>query len=307
MTFEQLKIFIAVAEREHVTRAAEALNLSQSAVSSAISLLEQQFGLNLFHRVGRGIVLTEAGRFLLPEARVMLSRARSVEDAIREFSGLRRGRITIHASQTISSYFLPPLLARFHAHYPGIELVVVAANTAQVARAVANGEAELGFVEGPITDPHLAVEAVGSDQMMIVVPPQHPWAKRQALTPTDLVSETWILREDGSGTRSVMTEALAAFGVDPRQLRISIELPSNEAVRVAVEAGVGATVLSSLVCADSLAAGKLVRAGVSLPERHFNAVQHSEHYRSRAVAVFLKHMQLGRTTFCEQKVAKKLC
>ena len=124
MTFEQLRIFIAVAEREHVTRASEALNLSQSAVSSAISLLEQQFGLNLFHRVGRGIVLTEAGRFLLPEARVMLSRARSVEDAIREFSGLRRGRITIHASQTISSYFLPPRLARFHAHYPGIELVV---------------------------------------------------------------------------------------------------------------------------------------------------------------------------------------
>jgi DNA-binding transcriptional LysR family regulator len=290
MTLEQLRIFIAVAEREHVTRAAESLHLSQSAVSSAISLLEQQFGLNLFHRVGRGIVLTEAGRFLLPEARVMLARARSVEDAVKEFSSLTRGRITIHASQTISSYFLPPRLARFHAIYPGIELVVVAANTAQVARAVMHGEAELGFVEGPISDPQLAVEPVGTDEMMIVIPPQHPWARKATLTPEDLVSETWVLREDGSGTRSVMADALAALGVDPQKLRISIALPSNEAVRVAVEGGVGTTVLSSLVCADSLAAGKLVRACVTLPKRHFNAVQHIEHYRSRAVAAFLRHI-----------------
>ena len=296
MTLEQLRIFVAVAEREHVTRAAEFLNLSQSAVSSAISLLEQKFGLKLFHRVGRGISLTEAGKFLLVEARVILTRARSVEDAIGEFSGLTRGRLTIHASQTIASYFLPPRLVHFHAMYPGIELVVVAGNTAQVARAIAHGEAELGFVEGPIADPQLAVEPVGTDEMMIVIPPQHRWAQKEVLTPEDLVSETWVLREDGSGTRAVVADALASLGVDPRKLRINIALPSNEAVRAAVEAGIGTTALSSLVCADSLAAGKLVKAAVELPARRFNAVQHIEHYRSRAVAALLSLIHLDSST-----------
>jgi DNA-binding transcriptional LysR family regulator len=287
MTLEQLRIFIAVAEREHVTRAAETLNLTQSAASSAISLLEQQFGLKLFHRVGRGIVLTEAGKFLLVEARAIVVRVKSAEEAMREFTGLTRGRLTIHASQTIASYFLPQVLVRFHAKFPGIELVVTVGNTAQVARAVVQGEAELGFVEGPVTDPLLAVELVGNDEMIIVVSPRHPWAGKARLSADALITENWVVREDGSGTRAIFAEALAALGADPEKLRITIALPSNEAVRAAVEAGAGATALSSLVCTESLAAGRLLRVGPELPKREFNAVQHVEHYRSRTVAALL--------------------
>jgi DNA-binding transcriptional LysR family regulator len=287
MTLDQLRIFVAAAEREHVTKAAEALNLSQSAVSSAIFLLERAYGVKLFHRVGRGIALTEAGRFFLGEARAILARTQSAEIALGEYLGLARGRLTIHASQTISSYFLPPHLARFHARFPGIELVVAAGNTAQVARAVTLGDAELGFIEGPAPDPMLAAEPVGTDEMIIVVAPGHPWAARKKPSAAELLAENWVLREDGSGTRAVFTEAMAALGIDPGKLRVALALPSNEAVRVAVESGLGATALSSLVCTDSLAAGKLIKLKTALPRREFNAVQHVEHYRSRAVAALL--------------------
>src|ERR1700722_9651359 len=188
MTLEQLKVFAAVAEREHVTRAGEFLNLTQSAVSSAIASLEQEFSLKLFHRVGRGIVLTEAGKFFLTEARAILARAQSTRAAMGEFSGLARGRLTIRASQTISSYFLPRHLVTFHTRFPGVELAVSVGNTAQAAPAIIKGAAGLGFVEGRVADPHLAVEIVGSDQMIIVVAPDHPWARQASVSIADLVA-----------------------------------------------------------------------------------------------------------------------
>jgi DNA-binding transcriptional LysR family regulator len=287
MTLEQLRVFVAVAEREHVTRAGDFLNLTQSAVSSSIAALEGEFGLKLFDRVGRGISLTEAGKFFLVEARAILVRAAATRTAMAEFSGLMRGRLGIHASQTIASYFLPGHLVRFQARYPGIELAVSIGNTAQVVNAVVNGEAELGFVEGPVTDPHLAVEIVGSDQMVIVVAPDHPWAGKSSLGARALAAGNWVLREDGSGTRAVFFDALAALGVDAAALRVQIALPSNEAVRMAVEQNAGAAALSSLVCAESIAARRLVRVRANLPRRDLSAVQHVDHYRTRSVAALL--------------------
>jgi DNA-binding transcriptional LysR family regulator len=287
VTLDQIRVFIAVAERQHVTRASEALNLTQPAVSAAILALEQQFKLKLFDRVGRGITLTEAGRLFLTEARAVVARTEAAELAMAELLGLAKGRITIFASQTISSYFLPRRLVKFHDRYPKIELAVSIGNTARVARAVIDGEAELGFVEGPIADPHLVNETIDMDQMIIVVPKQHPWAAQQRLTTSDLVAETWVLREDGSGTRATFETALAAFGVDPACLHVAITLPSNEAVRAAVEAGAGAAALSSMVCTESLAAGTLVRGNIDLPLRDFFSVRHSARESSKSVLALL--------------------
>jgi DNA-binding transcriptional LysR family regulator len=286
MTLEQLRIFVEVAERQHLTQAAAVLALTPSAVSAAIKTLEERYGTPLFDRVGRRIELSEAGRIFLAEARRTLASARAAEAALAELGGLKRGTLAIHASQTITSYWLPPLLVRFRQAYPAIALRVAPGNTQTVAQAVAQGAADLGFVEGAVDAPALAQETVGADEMVAVVAPGHPWADGRALDAADLLAAEWILREEGSGTRSAFAAALARHGVDIGALRVALALPSNEAVRAAVTAGPFAAALSQLVVAPHLQAGTLVRANVALQPRAFYMLQHRERYTSKAATAF---------------------
>jgi DNA-binding transcriptional LysR family regulator len=291
MTLDQLQIFIAVAEREHVTRAADALGMAPPSVSAAVASLEREFGTKLFHRVGRGIALTEGGKLLLDEARALVNRADAVKLAMREFTGLGRGRLEIKASQTIASHFLPPRLVDFHQAYPGVALVVSVGNSTQVIEAIIRGNIELGFVEGPeeeLQDSCLAVEMIARDDLVTVVSVNHPWGIMEKFTIDDLTAGKWVLREDGSGTRAAFVKALDALGVPYGSLNIAIELPSNEAVLAAVLAGAGASILSARVCADAIKAGTLKCLPVSLAPRTFYAVQHADRYRSRAVSALLE-------------------
>lgn len=287
MTLEQLRLFIAVAEREHVTRAAEAMRLTQSAVSAAITSLESHYGVMLFHRVGRGIVLSEEGRAFLEEARAVLARATAAERVLEELSGLKRGILSVQASQTIASYWLPTRLVRFRRAYPLIDVRLSAGNTQQVANAVSGGMAELGFIEGRISDPELVLATVDHDRLVIVVAAGHPWARSRSLKPGRLLEGEWVLREPGSGTRSEFETSLRARGIDPEQMRVAIELPSIEAVRAAVEAGIGATAISELAVQSALKAGTLVRVKFGLPQRTFHAVRHRRRYHSRAGEAFM--------------------
>jgi len=286
MTLEQLKIFIAVAERQHITRAAEALGLTQSAVSASIAALEARHGARLFDRIGRGITLTASGAVFLPEARAVLARAGAAEQVLVELAGLKRGTLAVQASQTIASYWLPKHLVALRRAHPGIDIRLAIGNTAQVAQAVTAGEAELGFVEGAIADGMLISRRVARDQLMIVVAPDHPWANRGRMTASELAGGEWVLREPGSGTRSEFEQAMENFGIPVTQLHVVLELPSNEAVRAAVEAGLGATAVSASVVAPSLEAGLLVKVNVPLPERDFHVVHHRERSLSRACAAF---------------------
>jgi len=291
MTLDQLQIFIAVAEREHVTRAADALGMAPPSVSAAVASLEREFGTKLFHRVGRGIILTEGGTLLLDEARALVNRADAVKLAMREFTGLSRGRLEIKASQTIASHFLPPRLVDFHQAYPGVALVVSIGNSTQVVEAIIRGNIELGFIEGPeeeLQDSCLAVEMIAPDDLVAVVSVNHPWGTMKKFTIDDLTAGKWVLREDGSGTRAAFVKALDALGIPYGSLNIAIELPSNEAVLAAVLAGAGASILSARVCADAIKAGTLKCLPVSLAPRAFYAVQHADHYRSRAVSALLE-------------------
>lgn len=291
MTLDQLQIFIAVAEREHVTRAADALGLAPPSVSAAVASLEREFGTKLFHRVGRGIVVTEGGKLLLDEARALVSRAEAVKLAMREFTGLSRGRLAIKASQTIASHFLPPRLVEFHQAFPGVALAVSVGNSAEVVDAIIRGDVELGFVEGPeeeLRDPRLATELIAWDELVMVVSADYPWAKKTKLSVDDLTGGKWVLREDGSGTRAAFVKALDALGISSGDLNIVIELPSNEAVLAAVLAGAGATILSASVCADAIKARTLKRLPVSIAPRAFYALQHGDRYRSRAVTALLE-------------------
>ena len=287
MTLEQLRIFVAVAEREHVTAAASALNLTQSAVSNAVAALEARHGVRLFDRVGRGVVLNAVGRSFLPEARAVLASAQAAETALSDMGALRRGRLAIFASQTIASYWLPERLVAFHARHPGVELDVSIGNTREAARAVREGEAELGFIEGEIDEPALCEQIIGADRLVILVPPDHAWACMPKLQAKDLAGAPWVLREAGSGTRSSLEAALLAAGADPAALPVAMTLPSNAALLAAAVAGAGATALSESVAAGAIAAGQLVRAPFQLAERHYRLVRHKERYRSRASDTFV--------------------
>lgn len=291
MTLEQLRVFVAVAERQHVTKAARALNLAQSAASHAITALEERHDTKLFNRVGRHIELTEAGHVFLAEARAVLARAEAAELALGELGSLKRGTLFVQASQTIASYWLPRYLVAFRRAHPQIQIQLAIGNTAQVAAAVESGAAELGFIEGAAENPHFTSTPVARDQLLVVVGPEHPWVGRtRRLTPGEMREGEWVLREPGSGTRSVFEDALAQLGIDVAELRIQLELPSNEAVRAAVEAGLGATAISASVAAPSIEAGLLHQAGFHLPERQFHVLRHRERYRSRAAEALLALM-----------------
>ena len=288
MTLEQLRVFIAVAERQHMTRAAEALHLAQSAVSAAIAQLEGRHGAKLFHRVGRGIELTEAGQLFLIEAKAVLARAETADLVLSELGGLKRGTLTIQASQTIASFWLPRYLVAFRRAHPGVDIRLSIGNTAQAAAAVRAGTAELGFVEGEIDDPQLISRVLAKDQLIVVVGADHPWASRKSVKPKDLAEIEWVLREPGSGTRAVFEKAVSDFGINPSSLRIGLELPSNESVLAAVEAGMGATALSASAAAAGLEAGLLAHVKLPLPERCFYGLHHADRYVSKAAASLLE-------------------
>ncbi len=287
MTLDQLRIFVAVAERQHVTQAARALNLAQSAASHAIAALEARYDTKLFDRIGRRIELTEAGQAFLAEARAVLVQAGRAELALSEFGTLQRGTLAVQASQSIASYWLPRHLVAFRRAHPQITIRLGIGNTAQVAAAVSTGAAELGFTEGAVDGAHFVSRRVARDQLVLVVGPDHPWAAGPPPVPADLLAGEWVLREPGSGTRSVFEEGLRRLGLDPGGLRVPLELPSNEAVRAAVEAGLGATALSATVAAPAIEAGLLKLVRFPLPEREFHVLRHRERYRSRAADALL--------------------
>lgn len=294
MTFEQLRIFVAVAERQHVTQAAQALNLAQSAASHAIASLESEYDVTLFDRVGRRIELTDAGRLFLTEARLILAQVGHAERLLHEIGGLKRGTLSLHASQTIAGYWLPRHLAAFRETYPDIDIKLSIGNSADVAEHVAKGMAELGFAEGEVEATHLDCRAVARDQLVLVVATSHSWAEKKRVTASDLTSSNWVMRERGSGTRAAFEHALRDRGIDPASLPVALELPSNEAVRSAVESGLGATVISASVAAPGIEAGLLHQLAFDLPDRAFHLLRRKDRHISRAAEAFLRLMASGQ-------------
>jgi DNA-binding transcriptional LysR family regulator len=286
MTLEQVRIFVAVAERLHMTRAAEALGLTQSAVSAAIAAVEARSGVRLFDRVGRHLELSAAGRAFLPEARALLQSARSAAQALDDLAGLRRGTLALAASQTVSSYWLPARMARFARLYPAIALSLRAGNTAQVAQAVREGAADLGFVEGAVDHPALMHRKLDTDRIAIYAAKRHPLAGKPAKL-SDLRRACWVLREQGSGTRAQLENALAAKGIATADLNVVLEVPSNEAALAAVEAGTLLTAVSALAAAPHLAARLLAPVRYDLGARSFEMLIFKERGLSRAAQAFI--------------------
>jgi DNA-binding transcriptional LysR family regulator len=289
MTLEQLTIFVAVAERQHITRAAEAIGLTPSAVSASIKALEGFHNVKLFDRVGRGIELTVAGELFLKEARATLARANAAALVLSELGGLKRGVLHIHASQTIASYWLPSRMVHFHDLYPDISLHLTVGNTQTVTHAVEEGQAEIGFVEGDVDAPLLRSDKLIDDEIAIVIAPDHPLASATAPDYLPLIRKTyWIMREQGSGTRSTFESAMKRLGVAPESLKLALEFPSNEAVLSALVGSAYAGAVSRMAARPLVATGEITFAAIPFPPRDFMALSHRERTLSPAAREFLQ-------------------
>ena len=285
MTLDQLAIFVAVAEREHLTRAADAIGRTPSAVSAAIRALEAAHGAHLFDRVGRSIELSPTGKALLPEARRTLAAARQTQDLLNDLGGLNAGGVSIEASQTIANYWLPSRILAFSTQHPRVSVQFDVGNTTSVARSVLVGEAELGFVEGAINEPALVAIPIHTDELVIVVPGALKDSSSESFA---LTQYRWIMREPGSGTRTEFEHALTGLGLDTDALDVALTLPTNEAVLTAVLNSRCAAALSRLVVAPFLLSGQLSRLNIELPVRRFTMLHHKQRRLTAAARKFMQ-------------------
>lgn len=283
MTLEQLRIFLEVARREHVTQAAQALNLTQSAVSAAISKLENQHNVLLFNRVGRRIELTDVGRQFFAEAHRVLRQAEYAGQFLADFNSSPTGRLRIVASQTVASYWLPPHLVRYHETYPRVRIELQSGNTATAAKAVMDGTADIAVVEGGTAGAVLSRTVVAHDRLIIVVSKTHPWADQRLLRIADLQRSGWIIREAGSGTRAAFEADIGTLGLSASCLPNVLEMPSNEACLAAVAASHSATVLSQRAASPHLAQGEVCKANFELPIRCFAVLTHPQRDHPKSV------------------------
>jgi DNA-binding transcriptional LysR family regulator len=201
-----------------------------------------------------------------------------------DLAGLKRGNVRLYASQTIASYWLPPRLVRLRRTWPQIAVELFVGNTARVARAVREGEVELGLIEGAVTEPLLINTQIGSDRLVVVTSAARPWRTSRRSAVADLVACDWVVREPGSGTRSEFEEALRAQGIEPDRLNVLAEMPSNEAVLAAVATGGLVAAVSELAAGPMLNAGLLRLIPFDLPPRRFDLLQHRERQPSHATA-----------------------
>ncbi|MFC0082772.1 LysR family transcriptional regulator, partial [Aciditerrimonas ferrireducens] len=247
-----LALAVAVAERGGLGTAARALGISQPSASGLLAQLEGQLGVRLFERGPRGTVPTEAGRQLLPLAETVVRAAGLLQQEARLLGADEAPELRVAASTTVAEHLAPRWLGRVAAGREDLRLVLEVANSSGVVRSVREGRVELGFVEGPTPDAEasLAVQAVGRDRLVVVVPPGHPWAGRGTVEATELAGAPLVLREPGSGTREVLEEAMARLGL---AVRARLALGSGAAVLAAVRHGEGPGVVSELVAAEAVA------------------------------------------------------
>src|SRR5574341_536881 len=261
MDFQRLAVFRAVARHLSFSRAADELHLSQPAVAKHIQQLEAELGMRLFHRLGKRVELTDAGRVVADYAQRVSVLTEEVRRVLGELEGLQRGYLRLGASTTPGLYLLPTVLARFRKQYPKVEITLTITNSADVTRRVLAGEVDLGFVGMPTQAPGLQVRPFADDEIVLIVPPGHPLTRQRLLAPDLLKTETLIMREAGSGTRQVTEAHLAQLGMAPGQV---LELSGCEAVKRAVGAGLGVAFTSYSAIALE-AAHKLVEVA-SIPE-----------------------------------------
>ncbi|HAA89592.1 MAG: Transcriptional regulator LysR family [Thermoanaerobacterales bacterium 50_218] len=293
MNFSWLLTFNMVVEKKSLTKAAQALHLTQPAVSKHLRSLEQYYGTTLVHRTTRDIELTEAGKVVYHYSKQVVGLLQKSREEVKNIAGCVKGELLIGASTIPGEYLLPHLLGRFQQLYPEVKVKMEIADSEVIVRKVLANEVEVGFVGVPVTNRALQEELVYEDELVVIVPRNHRFAGRQEITLEELLTEPLLVREKGSGTRRVIEGRLAEQGVDPRSLKVKLELGSTEAVINAVIAGLGISLVSRLAAqlhADSGELACLRLKGLSFKRGLFLITRKHQH-KSLILEKFLSFLK----------------
>jgi len=287
-SLRQLEVFLATAHFQNISKAADSLAMSQSAASSALKELEQQFDILLFDRVGKRLQLNEQGRLIRSRAEALLEQAKEVEQALMQHKDA--GPVTVGATLTIGNYLAVSILSHLLQQHPDAEVNLTVANTQQIMQQVLNYDIDIGMIEGEIQHPELDIIPWRNDDLCIFCAPNHPLANKAELTDDDVLDYSWVLRESGSGTRQAFDRAM--HGILP-QISISMELQHTEAIKRAVTSGLGLGCLSRITLEDAFKRGDLIELAMSQRdfERTLYFILHKKKHKSAGIQRWLE--------FCE--------
>ena len=294
MADRRLQVFHTVARLLSFTKAAETLHMTQPAVTFQVRQLEEYFNTRLFDRTHNRISLTEAGARVYQYSDKIFELYGEMENAVREMTGEISGSLTIGASTTIAEYMLPALLGDFRAKYPEVSIHLKVSNTDGIVSMVENNTIDLGVVEAPVSNKNLVVDECRRDNLVAIVPPGHPKADLDTITMEELLEYPFICREEGSGTREVIADYMTQCQTS---MEVAMELGSPEAVKGAVEAGMGISVVSNATIQKELRLGTLVAIDLEPPlERPFSFVHQKQKFRVRVMEELLEFAR----AYCEE-------
>lgn len=258
MDIHRLEVFCRVVELQSFTKAADAVCLTQPTVSEHVRALEEMLGEKLVDRLGREVLPTPAGKILYQYGRKMIQLRNEAVQALEKYKGNLSGHLQIGASTIPGTYILPTFIGAFKAEHPSIQITVEISSSAEIAEKVLRSDVELGLIGAKWQDRRIVLEEVFSDELILTLFPDHPWAGRSSIELKELSGQAFILREKGSGTRMVMKDALQEHGFDLSELFVVAEMGSTEAVRQAIKAKIGISILSFHAVAEDLQRGTLL-------------------------------------------------
>ncbi|MCX8026986.1 MAG: selenium metabolism-associated LysR family transcriptional regulator [Thermodesulfovibrionales bacterium] len=289
----KLKVFCTVAETKSFSKTSEIIHLTQPAVSLQVQALEETYESKLFDRTSNSITLTPSGEILYKYAKEILRLYAEAEKEIGKVTGLIRGCVMVGGSTTIGNYVLPNVIVAFKDKHPKIKVNLLIANTRRVEDLVSVGAIDFGLVEGIPSRQKITIEKLIEDELIVIVPPHHPWAKKKNISVAELTKEPFIIREEGSGTRHFVENFLKEQGIQLSDLKVVMSLGGIESIKLAVETGSGVSIISKWAARKEIKYGTL--KGLYLKEapmrRNFSLILPKNAIINHAVDEFLTFLK----------------
>ena len=293
MEDHKLKVFCTVAETKSFSKASEIIHLTQPAVSLLVQAIEEIYETKLFDRASNTVTLTPAGEMLYKYAKEILNLYAAAEKNMGEITGFVKGSISLGASSTIGNYLLPGVIADFRKTHPKIKVHLLVGNTKRIVELLNSGNIDIGLVEGDVARQKMVVEKLIADELVLIVSPLHPWAKKKSISVVEIAKEPFIFREEGSGTRQVIEKYLGKYKITPQDMMTSLVLGSTEAIKESVEGTMGIAIVSRWAIRKEMRYGTLKPLSFKEEKmlREFSMIFQKNAISSHAVDEFLSYLK----------------